>query len=436
MKNLFFLIVVFLLFSNTYCQTQITLTFQAKDSITQNPLCLDSVHVMNLTENCDTTLYDSVSVLTMNATWPVGIEKQSSVGSESFVLLQNVPNPFRESTLVRIYMKNDGELDLAVYDIQGNKLSGYDNEFKAGWHLFRISTQGSQQMLLKVSGDKITKTIKILSTSPGNEGERIFYQGPAGSNLTDLKSSPEAGGFIFYLGNHLRYSAYVDGYPKRILLDNPVSIETYTFTMLAFTCGDSITINHVAGDVVPVDKTVTYGTVTNIPGLPSKCWITSNLGADHQATVVSDTTEASAGWYWQFNRKQGYKHDGTTRTPNSNWISSIIENSDWTPANDPCTIELGSGWRIPTSTEWNDVDAGGNWTDWNGPWNSALKIHAAGYLISGSGSLGPRGEAGYYMSNAQYSSSQGHYLYFANSMSGMSIGNKASGYSLRCLRNN
>jgi hypothetical protein len=436
MKNLFFFIVIFLLFDSIYCQTQITLTFQAKDSITQNPLGLDSVYVMNLTENSDTTLYDSVSVLTMNAAWPVGIEKQSFMESESFVLVQNVPNPFRESTFIRIYMKNDGVLDLAVYDNQGKKLSGYRNEFTAGWHLFRISTQGSQQMHLRVSDDKITKTIKILNAAPGNEGEQIFYQGPAGSNLTALKSSPDAGGFIFYLGNHLRYSAYVDGYQKRILLDNPVSSKTYTFTMLAFTCGDFITIDHVAGDIAPVDKTVTYSTVTNIPGLPSKCWITSNLGADHQATVVSDNTEASAGWYWQFNRKQGYKHDGTTRKPNTNWISSIIEYSDWTPANDPCTLELGSGWRIPTSTEWNDVDAGGNWTDWNGPWNSALKIHAAGYLISGNGSLGPRGEAGYYMSSSQYSYSHSHYLYFANSMSDMSIGNKASGYSLRCLRDN
>ena len=87
-------------------------------------------------------------------------------------------------------------------------------------------------------------------------------------------------------------------------------------------CGDPLTINHlVSGGVAPVDKTVTYGTVTNIPGETSKCWITSNLGADHQATAVNDATEASAGWYWQFNRKQGYKHDGTTRTPNTTWIT-------------------------------------------------------------------------------------------------------------------
>jgi hypothetical protein len=112
-------------------------------------------------------------------------------------------------------------------------------------------------------------------------------------------------------------------------------------------CGQSLTVNHYAGNISPVTKTTSYGTVSNIPGEPSKCWITNNLGSDHQASSVSDATEASAGWYWQFNRKQGFKHDGTTRTPASTWISSISENSDWSSSNDPCTIELGTGWRIP-----------------------------------------------------------------------------------------
>ncbi|MEI6437009.1 MAG: hypothetical protein WCP32_19460, partial [Bacteroidota bacterium] len=79
----------------------------------------------------------------------------------------------------------------------------------------------------------------------------------------------------------------------------------YRLISCSFTCGSSITINHGTGAVAPVTKTVTYGTVTNIPGETSKCWITSNLGADHQATAVNDATEASAGWYWQFNLRQG-----------------------------------------------------------------------------------------------------------------------------------
>ncbi|MEI7897688.1 MAG: FISUMP domain-containing protein [bacterium] len=205
-------------------------------------------------------------------------------------------------------------------------------------------------------------------------------------------------------------------------------------TLPTWSCGSAITINHTAGSIAPVTKTVTYGTVTNIPGEPSKCWITSNLGSDHQAISVSDATEASAGWYWQFNRKQGYKHDGTTRTPNTAWIAPISENSNWTSANDPCTIELGSNWRIPTSTEWDNVDASGNWTTWNGPWNSNLKLHTAGFLYNSSGMLNNRGSDGYYWSNTQYISPYGYLLTFIYNSCGVGYDHKESGNSLRCLQ--
>jgi hypothetical protein len=202
-----------------------------------------------------------------------------------------------------------------------------------------------------------------------------------------------------------------------------------------FPCGITITINHVAGILAPVTKTVTYGTVNNIPGEPAKCWITLNLGATQQATAVSDATEASAGWYFQFNRKQGYRYI-SSRLPSTTWISSISESSDWITANDPCTLELGTGWRIPTKTELSNVDgvSGGNWTNWNGPYDSDLKLHAAGYLSFGDGSLSGRGSSGYYWSSTQISATNSWHLLFYSSSSYMISGNKAMGFPARCVR--
>ena len=199
-------------------------------------------------------------------------------------------------------------------------------------------------------------------------------------------------------------------------------------------CGSSFTTLHTAGTTAPVSKTVTYGTVKNIPGEISKCWITGNLGADHQATVVSDATEASAGWYWQFNRRQGYKHDGTTRTPNTAWITPIDEMFDWQGSNDPCALEIGQGWRLPTSTEYNNINGTGNWTNWTGPWNSALKLHAAGYLSSDLGSLLGPGTSGCYWSGSQDNSAVGYHLFFSNLSSGMGNNLKYFGMPVRCLR--
>jgi len=211
-----------------------------------------------------------------------------------------------------------------------------------------------------------------------------------------------------------------------------------TTTTCPFVCGTStITVNHVAGAVAPVTKTVTYGTVTNIPGVPTKCWITSNLGASHQATAVNDTTEASAGWYWQFNRAQGYKHTGLSRVPTTDWITYINENTDWQAANNPCTIELGTGWRQPTWSEWDAVKAQGGWSNWNGPWGSPLKMHAAGELMAGSGGgyLTGRGSYGVYWSMTQgtyYNSAIN--LTMSTSSVGVAYADKTYGKPLRCLK--
>lgn len=212
------------------------------------------------------------------------------------------------------------------------------------------------------------------------------------------------------------------------------NIESFTTLSPPLVCGTSLSLLHTSGTVAPVNKTVIYNTVeTNLSG-NNKCWITQNLGADHQATAATDATEASAGWYWQFNLKQGFKHDGTTRTPNTSWIYQIIENSDWLPANDPCKLLLGSGWRLPTSTEWQTADNTGYWDNYNETFASVLKLHAAGYLSTSEGSLYSRGSDGYYWSSSQNDSDLGRFLSFNSDNSYMNYYYKASGHSARCLR--
>jgi hypothetical protein len=203
----------------------------------------------------------------------------------------------------------------------------------------------------------------------------------------------------------------------------------------ALSCGTSFTRTHTADTVAAVTKTVTYGTVTNIPGETAKCWITRNLGASQQPNTVDDATEASAGWYWQFNRTQGFQHDGTTRTPNLTWITPLTEDSNWQSANDPCSLLLGIAWRLPTKTEWTNVDAAGNWSNWNGPFSSGLQMHAAGNLSPITGSLGTRGSFGWYWSSAQVDANYGWHLYLVSYACQIYSHNvKEIGFSARCLR--
>ncbi|MFN8258561.1 MAG: hypothetical protein U0W24_22925 [Bacteroidales bacterium] len=196
----------------------------------------------------------------------------------------------------------------------------------------------------------------------------------------------------------------------------------------------SFQVTHTSGTVAPVTKTVTYEVSENSLTGSTKCWITQNLGADNQASSATDNTEASAGWYWQFNRKQGFKHDGTTRTPSATWITAIDENSDWLPANDPCALLLGSGWRLPTQSEYNLVDGNGNISNSSQAYSTLLKLHNAGNLSETTGAVINRGTHGYYWSSTQLNNSDSYTLRFWSVGGEVNFFKKYLGATIRCIR--
>jgi hypothetical protein len=210
-------------------------------------------------------------------------------------------------------------------------------------------------------------------------------------------------------------------------------LETSGKKTKTFVCGDDIIVNHVTTDgVAPVNKTVTYKTVlTSISGA-SKCWITSNLGATNEAVSATDDTEDASGWYWQFNHKNGFKHTTTTRTP-STWTKTVASPvQDWQPANDPCTIELGVGWRIPNLIEWTAVR---NTNGYYNNFSSELKLHAAGYLAYNNGALTDRGTGHHYWSSDYSDATFARaYVIFPPNTYTLSNNNQIAGFTLRCIR--
>ncbi|MEQ7799549.1 hypothetical protein ABDJ41_07015 [Pedobacter sp. ASV1-7] len=211
----------------------------------------------------------------------------------------------------------------------------------------------------------------------------------------------------------------------------------YSLVTTSFKICNPVTIIHKAGmNGAAVDKTVTYQTVSSSVSGTAKCWITQNLGASATADALNDNSEANAGWYWQFNRLQGYKHDGTVRTPDIAyipWITSITENSPWAAAVDPCVQLLGGGWRIPTSTEWRAVVAPPqNWKSMADAYDSELKLHAAGHLTKANGSLNGRGTIFNYWSS-DYTANTGNSTSLNNGFT-VSTMDRAIAMPIRCLR--
>ncbi|MFZ4521437.1 MAG: hypothetical protein ACOYNC_07015 [Bacteroidales bacterium] len=433
MKPQHFLIFVFFLFFTgaTFGQrSEISLTFtgRANGSYAQ----LDSVRIHNLDRNCDTTLRWPDTVFTKFNVGIGNLTKESG-GLEVY---QNTPNPVITSTSVRVYVAKQGLVKIQVADIQGNIHTSLEKQLTPGFHIFLLIPGSEKTYLFTAIQYKMKQTIKIAVSGNSSSSKCLVAYLGEGDEKRTTKPSSILNLFPWALKDNLKITGYHNGITAT-LTDAPEGSKTDTLTFSVFTCNALLMVNHVAGAVAPVSKIVTYTAISNIPGEPAKCWITSNLGSDHQATASDDVTEPSAGWYWQFNRKQGYMHDGVTRTPNTIWDLSKNEPQYWLSANDPCALELGNGWRVPTHSEWFNVDAAGFWTDPVGPWNSPLRLHAAGSLNASNGKLISRGTYGFYWS----STSQwyiddycGMYFVFYPGHSYVDYNYKGFGFSVRCVR--
>ncbi len=170
-----------------------------------------------------------------------------------------------------------------------------------------------------------------------------------------------------------------------------------------------------------------------------KKWLGLNLGATEEPEAINDERPESAGWYFQFNRKQGYYHDGTDRIPATEWEDPIEEESDWIIDNDPCRELLGESWRIPTADEWEafhaatSSDEGGDvgTGDTNAAFESILNLHLAGFLRDdGEPNITPPRNGMYWSSNGV---DQGVVLTFGPTNYLVSAVLKSFGVTIRCI---
>lgn len=406
----------------------ITLTFSGQYN--GNAVPLDSIRILNLDKDCDTTLFYPDSILVLQV---LGIDRLGGYPAGLFVF-PGSPNPVMENTLIKIYTPVTQDISVVVTGSSGKQVCSHYERLEQGYHIFEFSPGHGGNFIFSVSTSGSAQSIKVISGLQNAYGiSGLHYAGRVGGE--NMLKSALTGRFVFSAGDSLRYTGYYQSGIK-VLGDAPQHNKSYNFHFsgAVFTCGQPLMIHHqTSGGVAPVDKITSYGTVNNIPGEVSKCWLTSNLGSDRQATSVDDPTETSAGWFWQFNRKQGYKHDGIAINPA--WtIASIDEDSDWLITNDPCSLELGSPWRLPVYTEWSNVHDIGLWTNRTGPWDSELKLHATGYLVYSNGSLNHPGTYGNYWSSTQEPSRDGWYLHFSETACSMYFVTKAYGFPIRCLR--
>jgi uncharacterized protein (TIGR02145 family) len=214
-------------------------------------------------------------------------------------------------------------------------------------------------------------------------------------------------------------------------------------------CGSTVPgPEYAAGSVFCASGSATIVEVTN--SSTGKTWMDRNLGASQVATSSTDAN--SYGDLYQWGRKSdGHqcRNSATTSTLSSgdqpghgDFILAPSTPNDWRSpentnlwqgvngVNNPCP----SSYRLPTEAELEAER--GSWisNDPAGAFASPLKLPMAGYRSNSSGSLNVVGLVGYYWSST-VSGTYSRLLYFYSSDASISTGSRASGHSVRCLKN-
>jgi hypothetical protein len=269
-------------------------------------------------------------------------------------------------------------------------------------------------------GAAVTARGVVWSTSPG----------PTIVLSTKTVDGTGAGIFVSNLTGLIPQTLYyVRAYATNI---SGTSYGDETSFKTAWACGYPLTVTHIMGAFAPENKTVTYATISTAVSGATKCWIRQNLGASQIASSSFDVTDASAGWYWQFNRSQGYKNVGASPVPLYPTSNDINENSNWLPSRDPCTNLLGAGWRIPTAIEWQNA-----LPSLSIPFASDLKLHHAGHIANSPVyfELDYRGTACFCWSSSQSGIGYGQLFFYQNVyLPTVTTTPKYVGESVRCIK--
>jgi uncharacterized protein (TIGR02145 family) len=201
---------------------------------------------------------------------------------------------------------------------------------------------------------------------------------------------------------------------------------------------------------------ITYGTVTSPH--TGRVWLDRNLGASQVCTAFDDT--ACYGDYYQWGRDaDGHEKSNSSTTAtlansitpaynqfitnNSNppydWVADGVDNDgslrsvNWSKTDGTSVCPVG--YRVPTEAELAAETTGASTAIANSTdaFNSFLKLPSAGNRSYTLSSLIYEGSSGYIWSSTK-DGSESKSLYFGSSSANWFSSSRASGRSIRCLR--
>ena len=407
------------LFLSSFGQNTIELTFTGQDETTSNHVTLDSIFIRNMDKGIDTMLTGNDTTLLLNLI--TGINESSEV-IKPFELQQNYPNPFRDRTTFAISVFQKEDLDISLFDIYGQKLTGISGAYETGTHLFTLTGSQSKFYILRVTGQSHSASIKLINSHPtGGTQHNITYAGnqPIGAYYKVVMSKD---GFPYTFGDELLMVGYADGYEFSVLNESPEVSTDYTFPfdfVDTFVCGD-IFVDERDGKE--------YQTIK----IDRQCWMTQNMNLGE---MIPGTEE-------QQDNENFEKYCYDDNEDNCNDFGGLYQWDEMMQYDTSSTNQgiCPKGWHLPTIKEWNSLidyyggpTVAGDSLKLGG--NSGFDALMAGYRNTNDNFLMLNDEA-YFWTSIYQGNSLAYYNSLTQSGSGVSLGGneKQYGYSVRCLK--
>ena len=166
------LVVGLLLFGKSHSQT-VSLAFTGRDSVNKY-VQLDSIAIYNLTKGWQETIYWPDTVITLSTPAGIADAQEQEIGLSSY------PNPFNGTSLVKFTLSQSEQVQMAVYNIAGQRIMEYHSFLEAGTNYFDISFQKPQVYFL------------VVNTVEGRFVQKLVNLGYSGDNYIEYRSTTSA----------------------------------------------------------------------------------------------------------------------------------------------------------------------------------------------------------------------------------------------------
>ena len=472
MKKTFTFMTMLLLSVAVSAQT-VSMTFTGRNADNNQYVRLFSVVVQNLTRGWTETLFWPDTVLTL--TEGTGVEDVGMMSTTSLRLSQNVPNPFNGMTFVNLDVIESGDVVLTITDITGRVVGANNYSFQPGVHQLRVSLPSTGIYFLTARQNGQVSSIKMISNGGGSgRGGSIEYVGESELWMSSAQQPKSAHkGVIqrpFASGDQMKYEGYAFNASNQMIYSAAIQ-QTLGSTSQTLTLGFSET-DIMIFQPCPGTPTVTDvdGNVYNTLQLGLQCWMRENL----RVTQYTDGSPIPNG---------GTGIDGISYSEPRYYVNPSVNAAlygylyNWPAAmhgaassnSNPSGVQgiCPTGWHLPSDTEWtqltdymssqSEYSCNGNssyiakalaakssWdsnSDECGPGNNQSANNASGFgtVAAGyfNGGFGAAGANAFFWASTKNGNAKAYNRYFYRGgpeVYRLEDGNRAYGWSVRCLR--